>query len=198
MELTIERDDNALTASVNGRIDSTNARDFEEAIRTKIEDGDRAVIMDFENLSYISSAGLRAVLMTAKTLWEAGRQVRALLALGPGQGSVRDQRFRQDHPDPRYPRRGDKLTRQLEHFRFARKRSRTLFAHGNRPTAGASARAPLARRAAVAASRASVKAGRSLAPLADGPSARRQSRYLKERSPRLRRAACAPSTCCTC
>ena len=58
MELTIERDDNALTARVNGRIDSTNARDFEEAIRTKIEDGDRAVIMDFENLSYISSAGL--------------------------------------------------------------------------------------------------------------------------------------------
>ncbi|MCY4404780.1 MAG: STAS domain-containing protein, partial [Rhodospirillaceae bacterium] len=70
MELTIERDDNALTASVNGRIDSTNARDFEEAIRTKIEDGDRAVIMDFEKLSYISSAGLRAVLMTAKTLWK--------------------------------------------------------------------------------------------------------------------------------
>ena len=57
MELTIERDDNALTASVNGRIDSTNARDFEEAIRTKIEDGDRAVIMDFENLSYIAVRG---------------------------------------------------------------------------------------------------------------------------------------------
>jgi len=68
MELTIERDGSAVTAKVNGRIDSTNARDFEEAIRTKIEDGDSAVIMDFENPSYISSAGLRAVLMTAKAL----------------------------------------------------------------------------------------------------------------------------------
>ena len=70
MELTIEREGSALTARVSGRVDSTNARDFEEAIRTQIEDGDRAVIMDFENLSYISSAGLRAVLMTAKTLWK--------------------------------------------------------------------------------------------------------------------------------
>ena len=83
MELTIERDDNALTARVNGRIDSTNARDFEEAIRTKIEDGDRAVIMDFENLSYISSAGLRAVLMTAKTLWKRDAKFALCSLSGP-------------------------------------------------------------------------------------------------------------------
>ena len=83
MELTIERGDNALTARVNGRIDSTNARDFEEAIRTKIEDGDRAVIMDFENLSYISSAGLRAVLMTAKTLWKRDSKFALCSLSGP-------------------------------------------------------------------------------------------------------------------
>ena len=38
------------------------------AIRTSIEDSDRAVIMDFEKLVYISSAGLRAILLTAKSL----------------------------------------------------------------------------------------------------------------------------------
>lgn len=70
MEVTTERQNAVLSARVNGRIDSTNARDFEEMIRSAIEDGDRAEIMDFENLVYISSAGLRAVLMTAKNLWK--------------------------------------------------------------------------------------------------------------------------------
>ena len=70
MEVVTERQKGVLSARVSGRVDSTNARDFEEAIRTAIENGDRAVIMDFENLVYISSAGLRAVLMTAKNLWK--------------------------------------------------------------------------------------------------------------------------------
>ena len=86
MELTIDRDGNTLSARVNGRIDSTNAREFEEAIRTSIEDGDHAVIMDFEKLTYISSAGLRAVLMTAKNLWKRD----AKFALCSLSGSVKE------------------------------------------------------------------------------------------------------------
>ena len=70
MEVSIERQGGVLSARVSGRVDSTNAHEFEEAIGTAIEDGDRAVILDFENLVYISSAGLRAVLMTAKNLGE--------------------------------------------------------------------------------------------------------------------------------
>lgn len=69
MKVVVERQNGVLSARVSGRVDSTNARDFEEAIRTAIEDDDRAVVMDFENLAYISSAGLRAVLMTAKNQW---------------------------------------------------------------------------------------------------------------------------------
>ncbi len=68
MELTTERQDGVLSVRVSGRIDGSNAREFEEAI----EESDRAVIMDFEELSYISSAGLRAVLLTAKTLRNQG------------------------------------------------------------------------------------------------------------------------------
>ncbi len=68
MELTTERQDGVLSARVNGRIDGTNVREFEEAIRGAIQKDDRALIMDFEELSYISSAGLRAILLTAKTL----------------------------------------------------------------------------------------------------------------------------------
>ena len=68
MDVTTERQEGVLTAQVGGRIDGSNVAQFEEAIRTAIDESDRAVLIDCENLGYISSAGLRAVLMTAKTL----------------------------------------------------------------------------------------------------------------------------------
>ena len=68
MDVTTERQDGVLSVQVGGRIDGSNVAEFEEAIRTAIEESDRAVIMDFEKLVYISSAGLRAILLTAKSL----------------------------------------------------------------------------------------------------------------------------------
>ena len=68
MDVTTERHEDVLSAGVAGRIDGSNVVQFEETIRTAIEESDRAVIMDFEKLIYISSAGLRAVLLTAKAL----------------------------------------------------------------------------------------------------------------------------------
>ena len=68
MEVTTERRDGVLTARVSGRIDGSNAAGFEKTVRAAIEDSDRAVLIDCEGLSFISSAGLRVVLLTAKTL----------------------------------------------------------------------------------------------------------------------------------
>ena len=68
MDVTTERQDGVLSVQVGGRIDGASASEFEEAIRTSIEESDRAVIVDFEKLVYISSAGLRAILLTAKSL----------------------------------------------------------------------------------------------------------------------------------
>ena len=53
MDVATERQDNILSVLVSGRIDSSNAMQFEETVRAAIEDGDRAVVMDFEKLSYI-------------------------------------------------------------------------------------------------------------------------------------------------
>ena len=72
LNLKTEREDDVLSARVGGRIDGSNAARFEEMLRSAIEESDRAVIMDFEQLLYISSAGLRAVLVTAKSLWKQG------------------------------------------------------------------------------------------------------------------------------
>lgn len=55
---------------MSGRIDGINVAEFEETVRVAIEDSDRAVVMDLERLSYISSAGLRVVLLIASNLMD--------------------------------------------------------------------------------------------------------------------------------
>ena len=68
MAIQAEREGDTLVAKAEGRIDGTNARQFQDDLDSVIEEGDRAVILNFQDLMYISSAGIRVVLMTAKSL----------------------------------------------------------------------------------------------------------------------------------
>ncbi len=64
----------ALIALAEGRIDSSNARDFDDALRKIIGESQEAFVIDFQALTYISSAGLRVILMTAKALQKLERE----------------------------------------------------------------------------------------------------------------------------
>ena len=66
MNVTCEQGDGVLWLRVSGRINILNAERFEEDIKNAIGDCDRPVILDLENLTYISSAGLYVVLKIAK------------------------------------------------------------------------------------------------------------------------------------
>ena len=68
MRISIEwqRKDGILVAALNGRVDSNNANEFQKMMEAKIDPKDKALIMDFEQISYISSAGLRVVVVMAK------------------------------------------------------------------------------------------------------------------------------------
>ena len=69
MEITTERNEDFLIVSVQGRVDGTNAAMFQKGVEGAIGDaGASAVILDMEGLSYMSSAGLRSVLLLAKGL----------------------------------------------------------------------------------------------------------------------------------
>jgi anti-anti-sigma factor len=68
MQINVERKNETLITKVEGRIDGGNAREFENALSAAIRDDDRSLILDLEDLSYISSAGLRVILLIAKTL----------------------------------------------------------------------------------------------------------------------------------
>ena len=68
MAIKTERLGDTLIAKTEGRVDGTNAREFQADLEGAIGKTERAVLLDMEDLSYISSAGLRVILLTAKTL----------------------------------------------------------------------------------------------------------------------------------
>lgn len=52
---------------VNGRIDSSTAPRFAEAVNNIIDNGRYRIVIDMEGLDFISSAGLRVLIGTQKT-----------------------------------------------------------------------------------------------------------------------------------
>lgn len=68
MGINIEWKDEVLVAKADGRIDGTNSSKFQKELETAVDTNARVVVLDLEHVSYISSAGLRVILLTAKSL----------------------------------------------------------------------------------------------------------------------------------
>jgi len=64
--LTIDRDGGPVLLHVAGRIDSSNAWDFDRSLQGHLRSADKVLVMDCDNLRYISSAGLRVILTLAR------------------------------------------------------------------------------------------------------------------------------------
>ena len=72
LSIQTERIEKAVIVSPVGRIDGSNAAVLESAIQEQLAAGEKMLVFDFENLNYISSAGLRVFLMTARRLQGEG------------------------------------------------------------------------------------------------------------------------------
>jgi len=57
-----------LIVAPEGRLDSNTSSGFEKEVRELLAGGARRLIMDFSGLDYMSSAGLRIVLLAAKRM----------------------------------------------------------------------------------------------------------------------------------
>lgn len=64
--------DGSLVLKPSRRIDSSNAKAFEEEANALVDAGPKKVVIDASDLDYISSAGLRVILTTAKKVKAAG------------------------------------------------------------------------------------------------------------------------------
>lgn len=67
MEITKNYNEKELVLSVAGRIDTITSQDLEKEIDSELGNFD-SLIMDFTDLEYISSAGLRLLIATQKKL----------------------------------------------------------------------------------------------------------------------------------
>jgi anti-anti-sigma factor len=68
MNVQVESSKEYTIVSVEGRIDSTNAGEFEKPMMKVIEDGCTKIILDCSGLNYISSSGLRVFLIVLKKM----------------------------------------------------------------------------------------------------------------------------------
>jgi anti-sigma B factor antagonist len=68
MEISVTESGDVRILSFQGNLDTNTSPDAENEINGLIEAGSQKLLVNFENLDYISSAGLRILLATAKKL----------------------------------------------------------------------------------------------------------------------------------
>lgn len=66
MQVTVTQNSDFCEVTIAGRIDATTAGDLEGAVMQDLGKAHKALLLDFAQVEYISSAGLRAVLKIAK------------------------------------------------------------------------------------------------------------------------------------
>lgn len=71
MNIEQKRNGNALTIALEGYLDTTTAPELSAVLETAL-DGVKELTFDFEKLEYISSSGLRQLLLAQKTMNEQG------------------------------------------------------------------------------------------------------------------------------
>ena len=74
MTVKKERNDTELTIYLDGRLDTITAPGFEEQLEPAL-DGVTKLILDFEKLEYISSAGLRVLVTAIQIMEEQGEMI---------------------------------------------------------------------------------------------------------------------------
>jgi anti-sigma B factor antagonist len=66
MEIIESKSGNFTIVELNGRLDTTNYSQVEKKLLEMVEKGENKILVDFKNLEYISSSGLRVLLMILK------------------------------------------------------------------------------------------------------------------------------------
>lgn len=68
MTINFTNENKKLYVSLNGRLDSITASDLETFLKEKLTDETTSLTLDFANVDYLSSKGLRILIATHKKL----------------------------------------------------------------------------------------------------------------------------------
>ncbi len=75
MDITEARTNGIVTLALKGRLDASTSHLFEAKLIGCIDEGEKRFVINFAGLDYISSSGLRVLLMGAKRLRETGGKI---------------------------------------------------------------------------------------------------------------------------
>jgi anti-sigma B factor antagonist len=75
MEIVTDKQDGKNILQVSGRLDANTSPELEKKLLSMLDDGEKDYIADLAGLEYISSVGLRVLLMAAKKAKSAGGKV---------------------------------------------------------------------------------------------------------------------------
>lgn len=87
MQIVEERIGGALVMAPAGRVDSVSSNELERLVVSRIDGGEKRLVLDLAGVEYISSAGLRVLLIAAKRLKEPPAAL-VLCGIGPGVRTV--------------------------------------------------------------------------------------------------------------
>lgn len=73
MKIDIKKENNNLKIALEGRLDTITSTELEKEIQNL--EGVESLVFDFEKLGYISSAGLRVLLLAQKTMNKQGSMI---------------------------------------------------------------------------------------------------------------------------
>lgn len=76
MEIQSRTESNATVVTVTGRMDTLTTPEYQVKLNDLIAEGKTSLVVDFDGLDYISSAGLRGILSTGKIVKAKGGQLR--------------------------------------------------------------------------------------------------------------------------
>jgi anti-anti-sigma factor len=68
MEMFVKDENGIVSLKISGRLDAESSILAEKQVRDILDGGTTRILFDFSELDYISSAGLRVILMTIKEL----------------------------------------------------------------------------------------------------------------------------------
>ena len=72
MEITVTQKQNVSVVALKGRLDVITSNDLNVVLMAEIERGARMMVVDFKEVDYVSSSGLRVLLQARKRLKSLG------------------------------------------------------------------------------------------------------------------------------
>lgn len=67
MQITNTEVSGAVVLSISGSVDATTVAEFDDEWKKTFDEGTKKLVVDLSGIEYMSSAGLRGILMLAKT-----------------------------------------------------------------------------------------------------------------------------------